>query len=82
MRHREKESPYKLQKYVFHGVLYSFVLNDTMDGGTFFQDFREAQLRFQRRGIFSVIQSIFILASFHLLTPSFTFLDQEACAAL
>lgn len=81
MRHVEREASYKFQKYVFCSVLYPFVLNDTTDGGTFFQVFREARLRFQGRHIFSVIQSTFILASFHLLTHSYTFMDQEACVA-
>lgn len=62
-------------------VCYTLVLNDATDGSTFFQVFREARLSFQSRGVFCVIQSTFILASFHLLTPSYTFMNQEACAA-
>lgn len=59
MRHIEIEPSYKLQKYVFHSVLYSFVLNDATDGGTFFQVFGEARLRFQSR-------EVFLLFSLHL----------------
>lgn len=55
MRHAERKPSYKLQKYVFCSVLYSFVLNDTTDGGTFFQAFREARRRFQNREVFSII---------------------------
>lgn len=36
MRHVEREPSSKLLKYVFCSVLYSFVLNDPTDGGTFF----------------------------------------------
>lgn len=43
MRHVEREPSYKLQKYLFCSVLYSFVLNYAIDGDIFFQD------RFQSR---------------------------------
>lgn len=71
-----------LLKYIFCSVLCFLVLNDPTDGGSFFQIHREARLRFQSRDVISDIWSTFILAFFHLLIHSYTFLDQEPCAAM
>lgn len=80
IRHVQREQSSKLVKYIFCSVLYSFILNDLTGGGSFFQHFREARLRFQSRNI-SDVQSTFILAFFHLLTHTYAFLDQEPSAA-